>query len=175
MLGNLSSLISTALRQLKTQRLQNLSKLSIKKIEMHLETKPSFTKYPLRRLRISRLKVTVYDINEIWSVDLAYNDKLAKYNRGVKYLLVAVDCLSRYLRVEPLKTKYATKTANAFKKMIKHKQPGKVWVDDGTEFLCAFKAVCNRVGIHLYSSKFSGKKSFLKNKEIRSLKNIIDI
>ena len=107
------------------KRLQNLSKLSMKKVKMYLETKPSFTKYRSRRLRFPRLKVIVNDLNEIWSVDLSFVDKLAKYNSGVKYLLVAVDCLSRYLRVEPLKTKYATETAEAFKKMIKHKQPKK--------------------------------------------------
>ena len=61
----------------------------------------------------------VNDINEIWSLDLAYIDKLAKYNRGVRYLLVAVNCLSRYLRVEPLKTKYAKETTEAFKKLSK--------------------------------------------------------
>ena len=87
------------------KRLQILSKLSMKKVKMYLETKPSFTKYRSRRLRFPRLKVIVNDLNEIWSVDLAFVDKLAKYNSGVKYLLVAVDCLSRYLRVEPLKTK----------------------------------------------------------------------
>ena len=47
-------------------------------------------------------------------MDLTHVDKLAKYNRNIKYLLVAVDCLTRYLRVEPLKTKYATETAEAF-------------------------------------------------------------
>ena len=105
------------------KRLQILSKLSIKKVKMYLETEPCFTKYRSRRLRFPRLKVIVNDLNEIWSVDLAFVDKLAKYNSGVKYLLIAVDCLSRYLRVEPLKTKYATETAEAFKKMFKHKQP----------------------------------------------------
>ena len=89
-------------------------KLSFGKVRPYLETKPSFTKYRPIRLRFPRLKVTVKDINENWSVDLAYVDKLAKYNRNVKYLLVEVDCLSIYLRVEPLKTKYATETASAF-------------------------------------------------------------
>ena len=95
----------------------------MKKVKMYRETKPSFTKYRSRRLRFLRLKVIVNDLNEIWSVDLASVDKLAKYNSGVKYLLVAVDFLSRYLRVEPLKTICATETAEAFKKRIKHKQP----------------------------------------------------
>ena len=91
---------------------------------------------------------------------------------ALKYLLVAVHCLSRYLRVEPLKTKYATETAEAFKKMIKHKQPKKVRVDDGTEFLGAFKDLCYKRGIHLYST-FSEKKSAFAERNIRSLKNII--
>ena len=154
------------------KRLQNLSKLSINKVKMYLETKPSFTKYRSRCLRFSRLKVIVNYLNEIWSVDLAFVDKLAKYNSGVKYLLVAVDCLSRYLRVEPLKTKYATETAEAFKKMIKHKQPKKVLVDDGTEFLGAFKALCNKRRIRL-NSTFSEKKSAFAERNLRSLKNII--
>ena len=113
------------------------------------------------------------DINEIWSLDLAHVDKLADYNRNLKYLLVAVDCLSRYLRVEPMKTKYATEAAEAFKKKkIKYKQPQKVWVDDGTEFLGAFKNLCDKRGIHLYST-FSEKKSAFAERNIRSLKNII--
>ena len=150
------------------KRLQILGKLSMKKVKMYLKTKPSFTKFRSRCFTFPRLKVIVNDLNEIWSVDLAFVDKLAKYNSGVNYFLVAVDCLSRYLRVEPLKTKYATETAEAFKKMIKHKQPKKVWVDDGTEF----KALCNKRGIHLYST-FSEKKSAFAERNIRSLKNII--
>ena len=51
---------------------------------MYLETKPSFNKYRSRRLRFPRLKVVVNDLNEIWSVDLGYFDKLAKHNHGEK-------------------------------------------------------------------------------------------
>ena len=107
------------------KRLQTQSKLPLGKNQSYLETKPSFTKYRSIRLKFPRLKVFVKDINEIWSLDLAHVEKLAKYNRNIKYLLVAVDCLSRYLRVEPMKTKYATEAAEAFKKMIKNKQPEK--------------------------------------------------
>ena len=39
------------------------------------------------------------DINEIWLPDLADVDKLAKGNKDVKYLSIAVDCLSHYPRV----------------------------------------------------------------------------
>ena len=56
--------------------------------------------------------------------------------------------------------------------MIKQKQPKKVWVDDGTEFLGAFKDLCNKRGIHLYST-LSEKNSAFAERNIRSLKNII--
>ena len=108
-------------------------------------------------MHFPRLKVIVRDINEIWLLDLAYVDNLAKYNRDVKYLLVAVDYLSRYLRVEPMKTKYATEAADPFKKMIKHKQPENIWVDDGTEFV---QRLCNSRPNHLYCT-FSEKILFL--------------
>ena len=84
-------------------------------------------------MQIRRLKVIVKDglsKNEIWSFDVAYVGNVAKYNRDVKYLLVAVDCLSRYLRVDPMRSKYATEAADVFKKVIKYKQPEKVWVHD---------------------------------------------
>ena len=55
------------------------------------------------------------DVNEIWLSDLAYVDNLANYNRGAKSLFVAVDCLSQYLREEPMKTNYVTKRADALK------------------------------------------------------------
>ena len=47
-------------------------------------------------MEFSRLKMIVKDINKIWSLVLAYVNSLAKHNRDVKYLLLAVDCLSRY-------------------------------------------------------------------------------
>ena len=52
-------------------------------------------------------------------------DKVAQHNNGAKYLLVAVDVLSRYLRVQPMKALYAKDAVEAFKKMIKKKQPEK--------------------------------------------------
>ena len=100
--------------------------LSRKKVKHFLHTEPAYTKYRTVIRKTPRLKVIVYNIDEIWSLDLAFVDKLAQYNHDVKYLLVAVDCMSRYLRVQPLKPKYATTTAEAFKLMITTKQPKKV-------------------------------------------------
>ena len=67
------------------------SGLSQKKIEKFLQSKNSYTKYRQFRKNFPRLKVVAYRINEIWSMDVAYMDKISKHNNGVKYLLVAVD------------------------------------------------------------------------------------
>ena len=55
-------------------------------------------------------------------MDLAFVDKLASQNKGVKYLLVAVDVFSRFVRVQTIKTKYAKDTLQAFKKLISQKK-----------------------------------------------------
>ena len=148
------------------------SNLSQKKVKHFLHTEPAYTKYRTVIRKTPRLKVIVYDIDEIWSLDLAFVDKLAQYNHDVKYLLVAVDCMSRYLRVQPLKSKYATTTAEAFKLMTTTKQPEKVWVDKGTEFKGSFEALCKKKGINTYSTE-SEKKSAFAERNIRSLKNLI--
>ena len=43
-------------------------------------------------------------------------DKIAQHINGVKYLLVAVDVLSRYLIVQSMKALYAKDAVEAFKK-----------------------------------------------------------
>ena len=114
------------------------------KIVRYLQSKAPYTKYRQFRKGFPRLKAVAYRINEIWSVDVAYMDKVAQHNNGVKYLLVAVDVLSRYLRYLPMKALYAKDAVEAFKKMIKKKQPEKVWTDKGSEFKGDFKKFCEK-------------------------------
>ena len=124
--------------------LQKSANLKPSKIKLFLDAKKANTKHKIYRKRFPTLKVIASDLNEIWSQELAYLDKLAKENKDVKYLLVAVDCLSCYLRIEPLKSKCATTTSDAFRKMIKNKRPKKVWVDGGTEYKCFFSILCQK-------------------------------
>ena len=49
---------------------------------------------------------------------------LSKYNKGVKYLLCAIDLFSKYVWVIPLKNKKGTSIVNVFKKIIsKRRKP----------------------------------------------------
>ena len=59
--------------------------------------------------------------NEIWCMDLAYVDKLAKDNNGVKYLLVHQDLFNRTVDAKGMKTKDSKETVRAFLTMITKK------------------------------------------------------
>ncbi len=152
-------------------RLRKQTGKPMKEIEKFLERTNAYTKYRGVQRSFKRLKVIAYRINEIWSADLAFVDKLANYNDGIKYLLVAVDVLSRYVRVQPMKTKTAPATVEAFKKMLKSgKQPEKLWTDKGTEFRGEFAKFCEKRKIHSYSTNSETKSAFAE-RNIRSLKN----
>ena len=78
--------------------------------------------------------------NAIWCMDLAYVDKLAKKNDGVKYLLFRQDLFDRTVNAKGMKTKDSQETVKAASSMItKKNRPKKIWVDKGTEFAGAFK------------------------------------
>ena len=124
--------------------MKKASGLPRSKVVQYLQSKAPYTKYKQFRKTFPRLKAVAYRINEIWSVDVAYMDKIAHHNNGVKYLLVAVDVLSRDLRVQPMKALYAKDAVEAFKKMIKQKKPERVWTDKGSEFKGEFKTFCEK-------------------------------
>ena len=54
--------------------------------------------------------------DNIWGVDLADMQPLSKYNKGIKYLLCAIDLFCKYGWVVPIKDKKGTSMVNAFKK-----------------------------------------------------------
>ena len=106
-------------------------------------------------------------------MDLAFLDKLASQNKGVKYLLVAVDVFSRFVRVQTMETKYVKENLQAFKKMISQKNiPEKLWVDKGTEYGGTFKKFCQEKSIEVYSTMSETKAAFAE-RAIQSLKHII--
>ena len=101
-------------------------------------------------------------------------DKLASQNKGVKYLLVAIDVFLRFVRVQTMKNKYAKDTLQAFKKMISRKNtPEKLWVDTGTGYGgTSFKKFCKEKSIEVYSTMSETKAAFAE-RAIQSLKHNI--
>ena len=146
------------------------SNLSVSKGRQFLHSKPSYTKFTLATCKFKRMKAFARFKNEICGMDLAYVDKLAKDNNGVKYLLVRQD---RTVDAKGLKTKDSKETVRAFLTMItKKNRPKKIWVDKGTEFAGEFKKLCKAGGLQIYSTMSETKAAFAE-RTIRSLKNIV--
>ena len=109
--------------------------------------------------------------NEIWCMDLAYVDKLAKDKNGVMYLLVRQDLSDRTVDAKGKETKNSKETVRAFLTMItKKNRREKIWVDRGTEFAGEFKKLCKAEGIQIYSTMSETKTAFAERTK-RSLKN----
>ena len=65
-------------------------------------------------------------------VDLADMQSLSKCNKGIKYLLCAVDLFSKYAWVVPLKDKRRISIVNAFSEITSEgRKRNKIWVDQG--------------------------------------------
>ena len=111
--------------------------------------------------------------DNIWGVDLGDMQSLSKYNRGIKYLLCAIDLFSKYAWVIPIKDKKGTSIVNAFKKILSdsNRKPNKKWVDQGSEFYNkSFKDFLKINNIEMYSTYNEGK-SVVAERFIRTLKN----
>ena len=99
---------------------------------------------------------------------------LHKYNKGIKYLLRAIDLFRKYVWVVPLKDLRGISIVNAFQKIIsKEKKRNKIWVDQGGEFYNnLFKRFLKINNIEMYSTYNEGK-SAVAERFIRSLENKI--
>ena len=69
-------------------------------------------------------------------VDLAYIQLISKYNKGIIFLLCAINLFSKYAWVVPMKDKKGVSIVNAFQKKLdkSKRKPNKIWVDQGSEF-----------------------------------------
>ena len=74
---------------------------------------------------------------------------LSKYNKGIKYLLCAIDLFSKYTWVIPIKDKKGTSIVNAFKKILRdstelhsNRKPNKYGLIKKVNFIINFLKIC---------------------------------
>ena len=133
--------------------------------ELH---KPIIKKFKKRKVH------TAFKDN-IWGADLADMQLLSKYNKGIRFLLCAIDIFSKYAWVVPLKDKKDVSIVTAFQNILKQSniRPNKIWVDKGFEFYNAsFKKWLQDNDIVMYSTNNEGK-SVVAERFVRTLKSKI--
>ena len=123
--------------------------------------------------KFNKRKVYSQFKDNIWGKDLADIQSLSRKNKGIKYLLCAIDLYSKYAFVIPLKDKKGISIVHAFNKIIKqsNRKPNKMWVDQGGEFYNnVFEKWLSDNDINMYSAYNEGK-SVVAERFIRTLKN----
>ena len=86
--------------------------------------------------KIEKRKVHTSFKDNIWGADLADIQLLSKYNKGIRFLLCAVDIFSKYALVVPIKDKKGVSIVTAFQGILNrsNRKPNKIWVDKSSEF-----------------------------------------
>lgn len=86
------------------------------------------------RKNYSRRKVTLKGLDDLYQADLVEMQPHAKINKGYKYIMTIINCLSKFAFAVPLKDKSAPAVARALGPILaKHKMKN-FQTDQGTEF-----------------------------------------
>ena len=103
------------------------SKLPVSKVQYFLHSKSSYTIFNQATRKFRRMRAFARFKNEIWCMDLASVDKLAKDNNGIKLLLVRQDMFGITVDAKGMKTKDSKETVKIFSKMFTEKnRPKKI-------------------------------------------------
>ena len=92
-------------------------------------------------------------IDDIWGADLVEMQKFSKWSKGIKYLLMVIDVLSKYGWIRGLKDKKTETVSKAFDEIVKSskRKPQMLWTDKGSEYIRKhFKEFLKSAGIQLY-------------------------
>ena len=121
-------------------RLYKIAKLKIpglrrEDIIRFLEGQFAYSQHRPVRRKFSRRKVIATDIHDVYQMDLADMQKFSEFNDGFKYILVIIDCFSKYVCAIPVKNKTPQEIVRGL--TVAFKEYGicaKVYSDNGKEF-----------------------------------------
>ena len=143
-----------------------------KQIRQWLQLQDTHTVHKPVRRKFKRNPVIVPSIDYQWDIDLMDTSNLKRYNKGITFLLVAIDILSRYLWVRPLKNKTAGEVAKALKYIFKkNRKPKIIRSDSGKEFTNSkVQKLLKDMGIKFFTSNNEVKANYVE-RVIQTLRN----
>lgn len=142
--------------------------------EEFLKTQDSYTLHKPVVRKFRRRKYVVKGLNDLIQMDLADMSSLSRWNGGYRYLLVWIDCYSRYLRVVPLKNKQAVTVVEAVRSLLGEQSPANIQTDKGTEFINqGLRQLFNDQGVNFYTTQDPDTKAAFAERVIRTIKTRI--
>lgn len=124
------------------------------------------------RSNFKRRRVVIKGINDLWTSDLAEMIPYAKFNSGYKYILVVMNCFTKFAYAEPLLTKTGKDVASAFEVILKRagSAPKNLWTDQGKEYTArSFQNLLKKYAINFYFT-YQTTKASLAERLLRTLK-----
>src|SRR3978361_1992123 len=123
------------------------------------------------RKNFPRRTTLVKGVNDLYQIDLAEVQPFAKVNRGMRYILVVIDCCSKFLWTRPVKNKTAEEVTKAMASVLAEGNvPRLLQSDRGREFYNArFQSLMRHYNIKHYST-FTVIKASMAERVIRTLK-----
>lgn len=145
--------------------------ITLESVQDYLNGNATYTKFaPVKRI-FQKNKWLPTFIDSHHHADLAFFNKLSKFNKGFNYLLVVVDVLSRFIWVEPVRSKKAHEVTRAFESILvrSHRQPVRFITDQGGEFCNGvFRAMLKTLHIvHIIPKNTDVKAGFAENAIMR--------
>ena len=142
-------------------------------IKQWLSNQDAYSLQKSRRHRFKTANVRVSAIGEQLDIDLLSMANLADENDGVRFLLCAIDILSRKLWVRSVKSKTAKEVLRAMKDILKDISPTKIKkirADRGSEFSNQwFKKFMKTSNIYFFTTNNPPKSNFVERVQ-RTLK-----
>lgn len=154
------------------QRLDISQKQAVELTQRWLEAQPAYTQFRRAIYRYRTVKTIVPPaVNYQWQLDLMDMHKYQDLNDGYRYILVAIDCLSRYAWIRALRNKRSEVVANTFRNILTTEtKPQVVHSDAGLEFRGApFQQLLRDNNIRFFTSH-SNFKAAIAERFIRTLK-----
>lgn len=130
---------------------------------------------PLKK-HFLRNKTIPIGLDSDWQLDLMDVSAISKHNNGNRYLLTAIDVLSRFSFVQPVTSKKSEVIAEAFRKILKRSGRKPMWVftDMGGEFLGKpFQEFLNENNIYQKTASNTETKASLVERYNRTLGDIL--
>ncbi|XP_056003675.1 uncharacterized protein LOC130049741 [Ostrea edulis] len=150
-------------------------KITLSQIREWVKAQDTYTLHKPIRRKFKRRQTRVTDMDEQWQLDLADVSSLKQDNNGYTFLLCAIDVLSKYAWVVPLKQKTGKEMIRGLRRIFREgRRPVRIQSDQGKEFTNkefrqAFKS------IHFFTTRNAETKAISGELLLVNAKNVLTV
>lgn len=147
------------------------TKVTLKDVKKFLEGQLTFSLHKNARRKWLRKRVMIDHVDECMQADLVDLQMYSKDNDSYKYILTAIDLLSKFAFAIPIKSKTNTGVKGALKKIFEQRKPSRFQTDQGLEFASKeMKRFYKEYEIKYYTAKNEDTKAQTVERFNRTLK-----